>query len=342
MADRCTDLVSVVVPVYRPRRDHFQECLESILRQKEVAMEVIVSDNDPAHGEARRIVEGAGDARVHYVAFGERQGIFPNLNHGLQLASGSFIQIFCQDDRMRPGLLSAQVAGLKRYPAAGFSYNHCHVIDEEGRLIEEGSDEGAGRPYRYFPAERVRANLFKYGSLPGNLSPVMVRRSLIERAGYFDEGYRYAGDFEYWVRATKVGGMVISTEPLVELRRHQGQASRTLGSHLWLLEAAPIYGGLYAQLPEELRRWRTRMYANEHFGQQAFRSLVRQALRDGDLTLLRHLKALNRTPFNLAAILVMTLLSLAGKVQWFKLPEVDFFAHHPEEEPEAETSKQIV
>jgi hypothetical protein len=67
------------------------------------------------------------------------------------------------------------------------------------------------------------------------------------------------------------------------------------------------------------------MYANEHFGRQALTAVIRQALTGNGFAGLKNLHYLNKPPFSLFWIVVMTLLSLRNLVSWFKLPEVDFY-----------------
>jgi glycosyltransferase involved in cell wall biosynthesis len=323
MTNKTQPLVSVVIPVWQPDEVHWRECLASVLAQTYSPLEVIVADNDPAHGVAKRVTDEMSDARLHYLPNTKRTGIFRNLNFALEQCSGEFIQIFCHDDRMLPGLLEAQVKGLELCPKAAFIYSQCHAIDDTGKIVQPC--ESPLHPYRYFDPEKARMGMFIFGCLPGNLSAVMIRRSLLELMGFFDEDLQYASDFHYWARATQYGGMAVSMEPLFEVRRHSSQASRVLGADLWMKESAPIYSLLYEQLPKHLKTRRTRMYANEHFGRQALTAVIRQALTGNGFAGLKNLHYLNKPPFSLFWIVVMTLLSLRNLVSWFKLPEVDFY-----------------
>lgn len=323
MTKKSAALVSVVIPVWQPDEVHWRECLASVLAQTWYPVEVIVSDNDPSHGIAKRVTEEMPDARLRYLPNEEHKGIFRNLNFAMRQCSGEFIQIFCHDDRMLPGLIKAQVDGLQMLPDSGFIYSQCHAIDEEGKLVHPC--EKPSPSYLYFDSEEATMNLFKYGCLPGNLSAVMIRRRLFDELGFFEEKLLYASDFEYWARATQHGGMAVSMEPLFEVRRHSRQASRVLGADLWMKEAAPVYSFLYEQMSHKLKKWKTRMYANEHFGQQALMAVIRQAFTGKGMSGLKNLHHLNYAPFNLLWIVVMTLLSLRNNVSWFKMPEVDFY-----------------
>ncbi len=317
-------LVSVVIPVWRPDETHWRNCLASVLAQTHQPLEVMVADNDPDHGVAKKVVEEMPDDRLRYLPNPDNPGIFRNLNFALRHSKGAFIQIFCQDDRMLPNLLEGQLRALDLFAQAGFVYSQWHAIDETGQRVN--TCEKNAHPYLYFSAEKAAMNLFKYGCLPGNLSAVMIRRQLLEVNGFFEEELRYASDFKYWAAATRHGGMAVCMEPLFEVRRHSKQASRVLGADLWLQEAAPIYHDLYERLPQELKNWKTRMYANEHFGQNAFLAVIRQVLIDHRFSSLKNLHHLQQPPFSLPAILFLTLFSLRNTVSLFKMPEVDFYA----------------
>lgn len=316
-------MVSVVIPVWQPDELHWRQCLASVLAQTYRPMEVIVADNDPAHGVAKRVTAEMADERLHYLPNAQHTGIFCNLNFALRQCSGAYIQIFCHDDRMLPGLLAAQVAGLSACPDAGFIYSQCHAIDVGGDRVQTCA--APAQPYLYFSPGRARMCFFKYGCLPGNLSAVMIRRRLLEANGFFEEKLRYASDFKYWVTATRHGGMAVSMEPLFEVRRHVGQASRVLGADLWMKESVPIYRHLYQQLPAHLQNWKTRMYANEHFGQHAFVAMLKQLMTNRKGLNPGAFASLNQPPFRLHWIFLLVLLSLRNRIGWFKLSEVDFY-----------------
>lgn len=302
---------------------YWRQCLESVLAQTYRPMEVIVTDNDPAHGVAKRVTAEMQDGRLCYLPNEKQIGIFRNLNYALQQCSGEYIQIFCQDDRMLPGFLEAQVEGLSNFPDAAFVYGQCNAIDADGNQVQ--SPVASGWLYGYLSPEHARMCFYKYGCLPGNLSAVMMRRRLLETNGFFEEELRYASDFKYWVAATEHGGMAVSMEPLFEVRRHSGQASQVLGADLWVKESVPIYRHLYRQLPPALQNWKTRMYANEHFGQHAFFAVLRQLVVGRKSLGKGTLAYLHKSPFRLHWILLMALLSLRNRIAWFRLHEVDFY-----------------
>ena len=65
----------------------------------------------------------------------------------------------------------------------------------------------------------------------GNLSCVSCRTSFLKSAGQFDQNFPYAGDFDFWSRMSQFSDIQISSQSLVEIRQHSGQASNYLNQN---------------------------------------------------------------------------------------------------------------
>ena len=85
--------------------------------------------------------------------------------------------------------------------------------DVEGHLLPLG-----------YPVPRYSyKRLLNYNFIPHQAT--FVKRSLFERAGLFNEDYRYAMDYDLWLRLGKVAEPVQIDRPLAAFRRHEGSLS---------------------------------------------------------------------------------------------------------------------
>jgi glycosyltransferase involved in cell wall biosynthesis len=206
-------------------------------------------------------VDGHWEAEVlHWAGIGNTKiiyhrgvsGIFSNINYALNYVSGDLVQLFCQDDRMYPGYLQRQVDILANNQEVAMVFSSFDVIDDSGRNIND-KVQFTFRPNqdkRIKPSEAPEL-FIEYGCLPGNISPVMLRRNLFSSVGLFDVNMPYAGDFDYWVRISKDWELHYLHIPGLQVRRHDKQASMTMSNRQLFLDLVHIYRALLELVPKE-------------------------------------------------------------------------------------------
>ncbi len=319
-------LISVVLPVYKPQPDFFRECIESVLSQSHPNFELVISDDSPAQ-HAEELLRQFGDERIRYFKNPGKKGIFQNLNHAIRQSKGEFVQIFCQDDRMYSQLLAEQLRVLEKFPQAGFAYAQSDIIDEAGKIIAPCKYPGTAEQRDILiPRQKAFNSFFRYGCLPGNLSTVMLRRSLIDEVGYFNEEFPFGGDFKYWADAIEWHEFAIVLPPMVAVRSHNHQASRVLGAVQWTQDAVPVYRQLYKRVHTGRSRLLSLLFINESFGVQSFYGILVAAWKKRQPALLKKLLLLNEHPFKLWLIVALFVLTLKNRLRIFQLKSVQLFA----------------
>ena len=205
--------VSVVIPTYN-RADFVREAIASVLRQDYPAIELIVVDDGSRDGTAA-VVSGFGPA-VQYL-WQENRGVSAARNRGGAASSGDLIAFLDSDDLWLPRKVSAQVA----YFEASAEAQACHTdeiwIRRGVRVNERGIHHKQGG-WQFL------------ASLPRCLispSAVMMRRTLWDRLGGFDENLPACEDYDLWLRLTAVVPVGFLPERLVIKRGgHADQLSR--------------------------------------------------------------------------------------------------------------------
>lgn len=212
-------LISVVLPIYNGL-PYLQSAIESILVQ-DVDFELIVSDDMSSDGSVA-LVQSFADSRIRLLQNSVNRGIFGNLNRCLEEAHSDLIQIFSQDDVMRPGYLASQAACLARHPDAGFIYGTPEYIDEDG--VSLGAFAGDTTP------EWIEWPLYlwissHYGALPASISSVMIPRRVFDEVGLFDQDYQVAGDLEFYNRVAERRAVLRNMDVLHAVRSHKQMTS---------------------------------------------------------------------------------------------------------------------
>ena len=160
-------------------------CLESVAHQT-YPCEHIVVDGGSTDGTLE-VVHSFGAPHLRLVE-APGAGISRAFNLGIQQATGDFVGILNADDWYEPDAMERSIAGLARNPQAGFSYGTVVVHERDYRVLAQPLAES-----RLYTRDALIQTPFNHISS-------MVRRSVYEEHGLFDERYRVAMDFDFYCR----------------------------------------------------------------------------------------------------------------------------------------------
>lgn len=198
-SDPTAPLVSVVVPMFDVAA-YVEECLESILIQPGVRLDVVVVD-DASTDDGARVAEGvaAMDDRVRVVRQPRNRGLGAARNIGLGHARGELVTFADADDVVQHGAYRAMVRCLR---GSGSDF----VVGSMARHPEIGADQPDNVPAWLVPLHRREERRTTIDASPALLRNVfawtkMFRRSFWDTAGLaFPEGVSYE-DHELSARA---------------------------------------------------------------------------------------------------------------------------------------------
>jgi glycosyltransferase involved in cell wall biosynthesis len=122
-----TPTVSVVIPTYY-RNDRLIDAIESVLAQTHESVELIVVD-DSGKRHAEQVVESYS---LKYIAHDENCGGNVARTTGIRAATGDYVQLLDDDDRIAPTKLQRQVALIESMQEAGVIY--CGVQESTGNV----------------------------------------------------------------------------------------------------------------------------------------------------------------------------------------------------------------
>jgi glycosyltransferase involved in cell wall biosynthesis len=215
--------VSVVLPAYNVR-EHIGEAIDSVLAQGIEAMEIIVVDDGSHDGTADFVAEHYPAVRLYRKANG---GAATARNLGMQQARGRYVAFLDADDVWLPGKLRIQLGYLEQHPdlrlvCGGFSF---WLPDDSGSF----TDPAAAYPAITTAAPEPEHSGWLYHKLLlANFvwtSTVVMRRSLIEEIGLYDESLRLGQDYDYWLRASRVTPIHRLGGVMALYRKHDNSAT---------------------------------------------------------------------------------------------------------------------
>lgn len=208
--------VSVIIPTYN-RAWSLATALDSVLSQDFDAFETIVVDDGSTDG-TRALLAGYGAAlRVIQQA---NRGVSAARNAGIRAAAAPLVALLDSDDYWLPGKLAVQTAFFDQNPEAV-------ICQTEELWIRNGVRVNSGKRHRKRGGMIFEPSL---GLCLVSPSAVMLRRSLFESVGFFDEQLPACEDYDLWLRISCRHPVHLIDRPLIVKRGgHPDQLSRAPG-----------------------------------------------------------------------------------------------------------------
>ena len=239
--------ITIIMPCYNGIK-YIKKAVDSLLAQTHADWELIIGDDGSKDG-TREYLSTLKDSRIKVFFHKKNLGIFGNLNFLFSKASFSLTQILCQDDYfLEHNSLKTLLDYWSGIPSEIAFIRTSHGHDSHASLAKY---ETQVLPELVTPAQ---SSLYFYifGNIPGNLSNVSLRTSLVQEQGGFREDLPYAGDFEFWSRVGQTQSWMICPTNIMYVRSHNQQASATLNQKGELLsQLAEVITRLYNTLVQQ-------------------------------------------------------------------------------------------
>lgn len=212
-------LVSIIIPCFEQAR-FVAQAVESALQQDYEPIEVIVVDDGSTDTPLRELKPYLDHPGFRYIRQ-ENQGLPGARNRGIRESQGEFLKFLDADDWLDRSAIRKQAQILIDDPKVGFVYCNFMVVNEEGLPLGSGGVSQARQP--------LSGDIFPALLAGGYFTPhtVLIRRSVLEDVGYFDESLGGHADYELWLRVTASGySAYYIDEQLVYYRLHSSNMSK--------------------------------------------------------------------------------------------------------------------
>lgn len=208
-------LVSVLMPVYNGGA-FLADAIESILGQSFKDFELVVIDDGSTDNIQEVLQEFIQIGPCIKVLKQETNlGLTKSLNHGLAECKGEFVARHDVDDLSGRERLACQVGFLKDHHDYGLIGTAVTRIDGLGNEIAQPIVISGDKNIRAFMRG---GNAFVHGS-------VMMRKSTVEAVGGYRDGFRYAQDYDLWLRISEITCINNLPERLYKWRSHSAGIS---------------------------------------------------------------------------------------------------------------------
>lgn len=198
--------LSVILPLFNPRHDHLNECINSLLHQELKDFELVVVDDSYKNIDNKKLFQSFPADRIQYHRNERPIGLPASLNFAIKNAKGAFIARMDGDDVCQKNRLSTQINFLEENPNISIVGSNCITIDSRSNEV------GA----------RIYPNT-KKGILNSFFNPlahpsVMFQKNFFDKYGFYDLNTQIE-DWELWLRTLKMGGEIANIQKeLLKLR----------------------------------------------------------------------------------------------------------------------------
>lgn len=192
--------------------DFIQEAVGSVLQQTFSDFEFIIVDDASTDGTLQRL-RSYRDTRIRIFCNEINMGLTRSLNKGLEFVQGEYIARMDADDISFPDRFQEQKNFLDAHPEVGVCGTWVRVMDTD---IE----------YRYYADHSTIVSKLLLGNAFAHPS-VMMRKSVLDAHGLkYDETFRYAQDYDLWVRLAEHTKLANLKKVLLHYRLHENCASK--------------------------------------------------------------------------------------------------------------------
>jgi glycosyltransferase involved in cell wall biosynthesis len=203
-------MISVIMPTFNSER-FLEASVLSVLQQDFRDFELLVVDDGSVDASVKIAMDFArSDHRVRCLINRHSKGVSGARNTGLDNARGEWIAFLDSDDLLTEKSFSSRLEYLAQTPSCRILAAEHSYIDEAGTVtverrfasvgLIERARQGAGTHDRHF-CLKTPIDFFLDEFCLMWTGSILLQRSVIERAGRFDETMTHGEDTRYWFQA---------------------------------------------------------------------------------------------------------------------------------------------
>lgn len=206
-------LVAVIIPTYN-RAALLERAVQSVLSQTFRDFELVVVDDGSTDNTADLPTVKNPDQRLRYIKFPQNRGVSAARNAGVKATSSPWLAFLDSDDEWLPEKLAKQVRWTDEHP-------DIPIVQTREIWIRRGKRVNPPKTHEKIEGDLFAASLERCMITP---SSVLLRRTLFNEAGCFNESFPACEDYDLWLRVTCRCPVGLVNEYL--LKRYGGHADQ--------------------------------------------------------------------------------------------------------------------
>ena len=197
-------MVSVIITTHN-RVNLLGRAIKSVLSQTYKDIELIIVSDGSTDGTDEFMKQYESDSIVNYISYYPGRGGNYARNIGIKTAKGEYIAFLDDDDEWLTTKVEKQVKIMNSDPDIGLVYTGTHSI-----FVDDGIE--------FNSCPKNQGDLSKkilHHNIIGSTTTVMVRKSVFDKSGLFDETLCAIQDYDLWVRICQSVKVGVISAPMV-------------------------------------------------------------------------------------------------------------------------------
>ena len=211
-----TPTVSVIIPAYN-QAQFVSEAIDSVLAQSFKDFEIVVVNDGSTDNTEDVLKKYSG--KITYI-YQENKGPAAAKNKGIVASRGKYVATLDSDDIWLSQKLEMQTKHLDSNGKVGLVYTDAYMVDSDGTRTHNVTSFAQYAPFSGYVLDKLILNNF----IPS--LTVMVRRTVLDTVGLFDESLLIGEDWDLWLRIASQFPIDFVDAPLGERRIHGGNITR--------------------------------------------------------------------------------------------------------------------
>lgn len=199
---------SIIIPCYN-HGQYLSDCLDSIIGQSFSNWESIII-NDGSIDNSKEVGECYVKKDSRFILLNQsNQGLSVSRNKGIQNSKGDFLLFLDADDWLEPNCLEVLVRNISKHPGFElYRFGYSYWSEPKGNKLHIHLPKGEGMVYPDILYHNI-----------GPCHSIAIKSDFARILGGFDIQLKSCEDWDYWIRAGKMGAKVFSVpENLVAYR----------------------------------------------------------------------------------------------------------------------------
>ncbi len=203
-----TPAVSVIMPAFNTEK-YLRAAVQSILDQTFTDFELLIIDDGSTDDTAQIATAlAATDRRICVITNPKNLGVSVARNIGIKAANAPLIALQDADDLSTPERFKKQIAFMEANPDV--------AVVSPNRISFDAN--GTEKNHRPMPARPTWQSMKKRNEIV--CTATMIRKSVLDEVGGFNEFFVMAEDYELWLRIVKKHSIANLSDPLCKIRVH--------------------------------------------------------------------------------------------------------------------------
>lgn len=208
--------VDVIIPTYNGL-PWLLSTLDSVRLQTYKYLNIYIVD-DGSTDNTKDAIKNIQDKRIHYLKK-NNGGVSSARNYGIRNSDSEFVAFLDSDDLWHKDKIEKQLKIINKNSEVGMVYGQHNIIDENNNVLGD---------LKIFNRGKLFDTLLNGNTIAGSASMVLVRRSVLNRAGYFREDIVNGEDWEMWLRISLLCEIDYCQDIIASIRNHPQSAQKNI------------------------------------------------------------------------------------------------------------------